>query len=130
MTLPLKRSLPALAYFDSSVMEAEWEKLWFKQWLYVCRRSDLSESGQYKVIEIGGQQVLLTQNKLGELKAFYKLNLLPGESKTVNLSLDKTSFSFFDNQINKWIVEPGKFEIMIGSSSKDIRLKQIINFIN
>tara|TARA_Y100001968_G_scaffold66743_1_gene57585 strand:- start:378 stop:1691 length:1314 start_codon:yes stop_codon:yes gene_type:complete len=70
------------------------------------------------------------ERPIKELKAFYKLNLLPGESKTVNLSLDKTSFSFFDDQINKWIVEPGKFEIMIGSSSKDIRLKQIINFIN
>ena len=71
MNASLQRSLPALAYFDSSVMEAEWEKLWFKQWLYVCRRSELAESGQYKVIEIGGQQVLLTQNKQGELKAFY-----------------------------------------------------------
>ena len=70
------------------------------------------------------------ERPIKELKAFYKLNLLPGESKTVNLSLDKTSFSFFDDQINKWIVEPGKFEIMIGSSSKDIRLKQIINFNN
>ena len=70
------------------------------------------------------------ERPIKELKAFYKLNLLPGESKTVNLSLDNTSFSFFDDQINKWIVEPGKFEIMIGSSSKDIRLKQIINFIN
>ena len=70
------------------------------------------------------------ERPIKELKAFYKLNLLPGESKIVNLSLDKTSFSFFDDQINKWIVEPGKFEIMIGSSSKDIRLKQIINFIN
>ena len=65
-----------------------------------------------------------------ELKAFHKLDLLPGESKTVNLSLDSTSFSFFDDRINKWTAESGKFEIMIGSSSKDIRLKQIINYDN
>ena len=67
---------------------------------------------------------------LKELKAFHKVSLFPGESKTVNLSLDKSSFSFFDDRINKWIAEPGNFEILIGSSSKDIRLKQIINYNN
>jgi beta-glucosidase len=65
-----------------------------------------------------------------ELKAFQKISLLPEESKIVNLSLDKSSFSFFDDRINKWIAEPGSFEILIGSSSKDIRLKQIINYNN
>jgi len=67
---------------------------------------------------------------LKELKAFQKISLLPGESKMVNLSLDKSSFSFFDDRINKWIIEPGDFEILIGSSSKDIRLKQTLNYNN
>jgi len=67
---------------------------------------------------------------LKELKAFQKISLLPGESKMVSLSLDKSSFSFFDDRINKWIIEPGDFEILIGSSSKDIRLKQTINYNN
>jgi beta-glucosidase len=67
---------------------------------------------------------------LKELKEFQKISLLPGESKMVNLSLDKSSFSFFDDHINKWIIEPGDFEILIGSSSKDIRLKQTINYNN
>ena len=48
----------------------------------------------------------------------------------VNLSLDKSSFSFFDDRINKWIIELGDFEILIGSSSKDIRLKQTLNYNN
>ena len=65
-----------------------------------------------------------------ELKAFQKILLLPGESRIVNLSLDKSSFSFFDDRINKWIIEPGDFEILIGSSSTDVRLKQTINYNN
>ena len=89
--------------------------------------------------EIKGQEVIQCyirdidsslDRPLKELKAFHKLELLPGESKTINLSLDTTSFSFFDDRVNKWVVEPGEFEIMIGSSSKDIRLKQIINYNN
>ena len=89
--------------------------------------------------EIKGQEVVQCyvrdldsslDRPLKELKAFYKVSLLPGESSTVDISLDASSFSFFDDRINKWIIEPGKFEIMIGSSSKDIRLKQIINFNN
>jgi len=89
--------------------------------------------------EIKGQEVVQCyvrdissslDRPLKELKAFHKVSLFPGESKTVNLSLDKSSFSFFDDRINKWIAEPGNFEILIGSSSKDIRLKQIINYNN
>ena len=89
--------------------------------------------------EIKGQEVVQCyvrdldsslDRPLKELKAFYKVSLLPGESSTVDISLDASSFSFLDDRINKWIIEPGKFEIMIGSSSKDIRLKQIINFNN
>lgn len=56
-----------------------------------------------------------------ELKAFQKVFLQPGEAKTVTLTLDKRSFAFFSEQQNDWVVEPGKFDLLIGSSSRDIR---------
>ena len=56
-----------------------------------------------------------------ELKAFQKVFLRPGETKTVTLTLDKRSFAFFSEQQNDWVVEPGKFDLLIGSSSRDIR---------
>ena len=58
-----------------------------------------------------------------ELKAFKKIALKPGETKTVTLELDKRSFAFFDEKGEAWKVEPGQFELLIGSSSRDIRQK-------
>lgn len=57
-----------------------------------------------------------------ELKGFAKVSLKPGESKTIELAIDESALSFFSSKKNKWIAEPGVFEVMVGSSSKDIRL--------
>lgn len=58
-----------------------------------------------------------------ELKGFQKVALQPGESRTVEFFLDSRAFAFFDPYRKGWIVEPGLFEIQVGSSSGDIRLK-------
>ena len=57
-----------------------------------------------------------------ELKAFSKVALEPSETKTVTFTLDKEAFWYFDTSKNAWFVEPGDFEILVGSSSRDIRL--------
>jgi beta-glucosidase len=56
-----------------------------------------------------------------ELKGFAKVSLDPGESSSVELSLDERSFAFWDVAAHEWVVEPGTFEIAIGRSSRDIR---------
>lgn len=56
-----------------------------------------------------------------ELKGFRKVKLAPGEEKTVTLTIDKKALSFFDDAKHEWVAEPGKFEAMIGSSSRDIK---------
>lgn len=61
-----------------------------------------------------------------ELKRFVKVDLQPGETKTVSFSLDFRCFAFFDPYQNKWVAEPGEFEILVGASSQDIRLKHIL----
>jgi beta-glucosidase len=63
-----------------------------------------------------------------ELKAFQKVTLESGESKTINILLDETALSFFDPGSMRWVVEPGQFEILISSSSRDIRSRKIIKF--
>ena len=57
-----------------------------------------------------------------ELKGFKKVYLKPGEKKELTLELDKNALSFYDIVSKDWIAEKGKFKILIGSSSKDIRL--------
>jgi len=58
-----------------------------------------------------------------ELKAFRRVALKPGESQTVSFSLDRSAMAFYDEGKKDWNVEPGAFEVQIGSSSRDIRLK-------
>jgi len=61
-----------------------------------------------------------------ELKGFAKVYLEPGEEKEISVILDKNAFSFYNPQTDAWMVEPGQFEILAGSSSQDIRLRQIV----
>ena len=61
-----------------------------------------------------------------ELKAFEKVFLKPGDSKTVVFTLDKRAFSYYDPEFNDWIVDSGEFVVSIGSSSRDIRLQSSI----
>lgn len=56
-----------------------------------------------------------------ELKGFKKVRLAPGEEKAVTLTIDRKALSFFDDTRHEWVAEPGKFEAIIGSSSKDIK---------
>ncbi len=57
-----------------------------------------------------------------ELRGFERISLEPGETKTVTLILPGEKLSFYDEKTHQFVVEPGMFEIMIGSSSEDIRL--------
>ena len=58
-----------------------------------------------------------------ELKGFAKVHLRPGETKRVTVSLDRRAFSFYDVEKNNWKAEPGKFSILVGSSSEKIELQ-------
>ena len=60
-----------------------------------------------------------------ELKGFKKVNLNPGEEKVVEFTIDKNALSFFDPKTKEWTAENGEFEILIGSSSQDIKLKEM-----
>ena len=64
-----------------------------------------------------------------ELKGFQKVDLKPGESKTIELKLSKKYFSFWNTKIHDWFAEKGKFVLNVGSSSNDIRLKKEIELL-
>jgi beta-glucosidase len=64
-----------------------------------------------------------------ELKRFAKVNLEPGEKKTVKFTLNADDLAFYDDADMCWRVEPGEFEILIGSSSRDIRQKERIRLV-
>jgi beta-glucosidase len=59
-----------------------------------------------------------------QLKRFQRITLKPGEHKTASFNLPAAELSFYDIKSNDFIVEPGEFEVQIGSSSEDIRLRK------
>ncbi len=92
----------------------------------------ISNTGKYN-----GEEVvqLYLRDKVGsiarpvmELKDFQKINLNSGESKTIKFILGKEKLSFYNQQL-QWVAEPGDFELMIGVSSRDIRLKDSFELI-
>jgi beta-glucosidase len=74
-------------------------------------------------------QLYVKQEKLNlprpekELKGFKKVFLKAGEEQKVTLTLNKEAFQYFNDVKNQWEINPGVFDFIIGSSSRDIRLK-------
>lgn len=58
-----------------------------------------------------------------ELKAFEKVVLKPGEARRISLELNESAFQFYHPERLEWVLEPGSFEIRVGSSSRHIRLR-------
>ncbi len=88
--------------------------------------------------KVAGEEVvqLYLKDKFGsvvrpvlELKDFQKLKLNAGESKTIEFTIDKEKLSFYNNKL-EWVAEPGDFEVMIGASSADIKLKSDFELVN
>jgi len=70
------------------------------------------------------------QRPVKELKAFDKIELAPGESKQVSFVLSVRDFSYYSKQYDRWLAESGEFEILVGSSSRDIRLNGSLTLTN
>jgi len=88
--------------------------------------------------KVAGEEVvqLYLKDKFGsvvrpvlELKDFQKVKLNAGESKTIEFTIDKEKLSFYNNKV-EWVAEPGDFEVMIGASSADIKLKSDFELVN
>nr|WP_315177961.1 glycoside hydrolase family 3 N-terminal domain-containing protein [uncultured Flavobacterium sp.] len=87
--------------------------------------------------KVAGEEVvqLYLRDKVGsvvrpiiELKDFQKIKLNAGETKAIKFIIDKEKVSFY-NAALQWIAEPGDFDLMIGSSSSDIRLKTTFELV-
>ena len=86
---------------------------------------DITNTGNMAGKEI--VQVYVHDRKSGlvrppkELKGFAKVELQPGETKTVSIDLDFRAFAYYHPEYKQWITEDGEFDILIGASSADIR---------
>ena len=88
---------------------------------------NITNTGGYEGAEVAQVYVRDIASKearpLKELKGFQKVFLRPGETKHVSVTLDRDAFQYFSEKKSDWVFESGEFEIWVGASSKDIRLK-------
>ena len=76
-----------------------------------------------EVVELYVRDVDSTVDRpMRELKGFARIELDPGEVATVTFELGAAALAFYDEQSKAWVVEPGRFEIHVGASSRDLRL--------
>lgn len=87
---------------------------------------DITNTGKREGAEIGqvyvGEDHAKVERPLKELKGFGKVELKPGETKTVTVVLNRRSFSYYDVAKKDWVADPGDFSILVGSSSEKIEL--------
>jgi len=55
-----------------------------------------------------------------ELKAFKKVNIAAGETTSVSVSIPVKDLAYYDVKTKSWVVEPGKYKLLAGTSSRDI----------
>ena len=88
---------------------------------------DITNSGDCsgsEVIQLYIQDVESSvERPFKELKGFKKVELKSKERSTVNFDISKDDLSFYNETLQEWIIEKGEFNILIGSSSRDIRLQ-------
>jgi Rieske 2Fe-2S family protein len=63
--------LPADAYFDPRQYERELQRIWYRNWVYVGRSSDLARARSFRTFEIGDQRILLVRDEQRGLQGFY-----------------------------------------------------------
>jgi beta-glucosidase len=63
-----------------------------------------------------------------ELKGFERVELQAGGTKTVQFTLNRADLSYWSPDKKGWVADPGKFEIQVGASSRDIRLRAPLDF--
>lgn len=61
-----------------------------------------------------------------ELKGYDKVNLAPGKSTVVTISVGRDAFAYYNLDAHNWTVDPGKYDILVGASSEDIRLNSTV----
>lgn len=88
---------------------------------------EVTNTGKREGAEVGevyvGEEHPKVERPVKELKGFGRVDLRPGESKTVSVTLDRRAFSYWDVNQHAWTADAGEFDILVGSSSEKIELR-------
>ncbi len=68
-----ERTLPGRYYHSQEIYEEELEKIFYRFWIYACRAEEIPEAGDYKVIEVGDESIILVRDKTGNIRALFNV---------------------------------------------------------
>ena len=88
------------------------------------RNTDRRAGAEAVQLYVGDEATTEVVRPLRELKAFEKVALAPGETRTVRFTLSPRDLAYYDVARRDWTATPGTYRVFIGSSSRDIRLQQ------
>lgn len=94
-----------------------------------CKITNTGDCAGDEVVQLYTRDVISSVTTYEKnLRGFERVHLKPGEAKEVSFALHPRDFELYDIH-NEWVVEPGDFDIMIGASSEDIRLKDKLSVV-
>lgn len=94
------------------------------------RLKNIGDTDGAEVVQLYiGDPVSTVVKSIKELKGFEKVVLAAGDDKEISFTLGKEDFSYYNIMLRDWVAESGVYDIYIGSSSRDIRLKTSIDYM-
>ena len=68
-----ERTLPGKYYHSEEIYQEEIEKIFYKFWLYACRSEDIAKTGDFKVINVEDESIILLRDKENQIKAYFNV---------------------------------------------------------
>jgi beta-glucosidase len=107
---------------QNGVTKSGSNSFWFAQVSFDVTNTGQRDGAEVAQVYVSGPHSSV-ERPAKELKGFTKIQLKPGEKRTVTLMLDKRALSYYDVASKQWRADPGIYEVMVGSSSADIQLR-------
>ena len=96
----------------------------------VCFTVDVKNTGAMdgdEVVQVYIQYPTIERMPLKELKAFKRVQTIKNNQQTIRFSIPVSELQKWDMKKNKWVLYPGSYSVLVGSSSEDIRLRSVVN---
>jgi beta-glucosidase len=119
-----------LSYTNYTYSDLQTNKKTYNSSDYITARLKVKNTGKYagkEVVQLYvSKSASIVERAEKELKAFAKIKIAVGETIDVTLSIPVRDLAYYDVKTSKWIVEPGEYKLLVGSSSKNIEQSSTI----
>ncbi|MFO7755744.1 MAG: glycoside hydrolase family 3 C-terminal domain-containing protein [Bacteroidales bacterium] len=119
-----------LSYTSFNIAAAETDKQAYSSYDNIAVTVEIENTGDREgaeVIQVYSHHINApVPRPVKELKAFARVNLKPGEKRTMRMDIPVRSLAYYDEELEAWSAGEGKYDLLVGASSRDIKEKLII----